>query len=124
MDFGLDSVNQGGWEYVSKRTFDPERSRKNRLEGYQTAGHVGGGVAAGAGAASGVHRVRGNLRRAKIEPSLKGVSGMRVGDAARAINPGKRAAAMTLGGLGAMAAGDAVRRYRKSGKADTYRPLR
>lgn len=110
---------------VKKRNvFDPERSRKNRLENYQVAGHAGGGMLAGAGAAAGASRVRNNLKRLGVPPNRQGISNLRVGDAARAINPGKRAAAATLGGIGAMAAGDAVQRYRRSGRGDTYRSLR
>lgn len=110
---------------VKKRNvFDPERKRKDRLETYQVAGHAGGGLLAGAGMAGGASRVSGNLKRVGVPPTRSGVSNLRLGDAARALSPGKKATAATLGGLGAMAAGDAVQRYRRSERSDSYRPLR
>lgn len=106
---------------VSKKQFDSERSRRKRLENYQTAAHVGGGIAAGAGAAAGAGRVGGRLKM--INRSGQKLGNLPAKNVLKVVNPGGKATVATLGGIGAIAAGDAINRYRKKG-GRSYQPLR
>lgn len=116
MDFGTAGASGRNLELVEKRSYDPERNRNQRLEGYRNAAYVGGGIAAGAGGAAAVNSGRRALRGKKL-------SSVSVGRASRLLRPAGKAAAVSALGAGAIVAGDRIDAYRKT-KARSYKPLR
>lgn len=126
MDFGLDGVRQGyasRAEEISKaRTRDPEAKRQKRLNNYQQAASGAGAAATGAGAAMLGGHLYGGYK--KLDATKK-IGDHTVGDMQRAFKPTKSAkagAGLALGGIGALIAGERIKRYRRS-KGRPYSPL-
>jgi hypothetical protein len=128
---GTNQLLQPAKQRVMKRSRDPETKRQRRLENYQT-GLVGGGLIAGTAgltsyagkAREGVLDAKDYARNITAQRQKHAAQGAKVGVAgpmdvpvkhyARAFKPGKAQAAATLGGLGAVLAGDQIGRYRRN----------